>query len=99
MIRGVLLDIAGVVHDGDAVLAVAPEAIARLRDAGLPVQFLTNTTRKPKRIVVARLGCAPPEVVMVGDDAESDVARALSADLGCAVLVRTGKFRAGDETR
>lgn len=45
------------------------------------------------------IGCAPQDAVMVGDDAESDVAGALSAGLGKALLVRTGKYRDGDETR
>jgi ribonucleotide monophosphatase NagD (HAD superfamily) len=36
------------------------------------------------------------EAVMVGDDAEADVAGAL-AGIGSALLVRTGKYRPGDE--
>ena len=36
---------------------------------------------------------------MVGDDAEADVAGALAAGLGSALLVRTGKYRPGDETK
>lgn len=43
----------------------------------------------------AELGLAPDECVMVGDDAESDVAGAVRAGLG-AILVKTGKFREGD---
>ncbi|WP_347405186.1 TIGR01458 family HAD-type hydrolase [Mesorhizobium sp. WSM4884] len=48
---------------------------------------------------LADLNCPVADAVMVGDDAESDVAGALSAGLGAALLVRTGKFRPGDETR
>ena len=36
---------------------------------------------------------------MVGDDAEFDVAGALRAGVGAGVLVRTGKYRPGDESR
>jgi ribonucleotide monophosphatase NagD (HAD superfamily) len=36
---------------------------------------------------------------MVGDDAEADVAGALRAGLGGALLVRTGKYTRGDEER
>jgi ribonucleotide monophosphatase NagD (HAD superfamily) len=36
---------------------------------------------------------------MVGDDAEADIAGALRAGLGGAVLVRTGKYRLGDKKR
>jgi|GEM_PF-4729 len=45
---------------------------------------------------VEELGCRPEEVMMVGDDAQADVAGALDAGLK-AVLVRTGKYRPGDE--
>jgi ribonucleotide monophosphatase NagD (HAD superfamily) len=38
-------------------------------------------------------------LVMVGDDAEFDVAGALAAGCGAAVLVRTGKHRPGDESK
>lgn len=47
---------------------------------------------------VEALGCAPGQAVMVGDDAVADVGGALRAGLR-GVLVRTGKYRAGDETR
>lgn len=55
MIRGVLLDLAGVVYLGDTVLPGALDAIARLHDAGLPVAFITNTTRSSKTEVARRL--------------------------------------------
>jgi HAD superfamily hydrolase (TIGR01458 family) len=45
---------------------------------------------------VASLGCAPEEAVMVGDDAEFDVAAAVAAGLS-GVLVKTGKYAAGAE--
>jgi HAD superfamily hydrolase (TIGR01458 family) len=44
------------------------------------------------------LGLMPSECVMVGDDAETDVAAALAAGLQ-AILVQTGKYRAGDESK
>lgn len=45
-----------------------------------------------------RLGRAPAEAVMIGDDAEADVGGALRAGLR-GILVRTGKYRPGDEQR
>jgi HAD superfamily hydrolase (TIGR01458 family) len=45
---------------------------------------------------VAKLGCKPSEVLMVGDDVDSDINGALKAGLK-ATLVRTGKYRDGDE--
>lgn len=55
MIRGVLLDLAGVVYDGDKPIAGAVEAVARLRDAGLPLRFVSNTTRSTKRAILGKL--------------------------------------------
>ena len=46
---------------------------------------------------VRSMGCDAQDTVMVGDDAESDVAGALKAGLAKAILVRTGKYRDGDE--
>ncbi len=45
---------------------------------------------------VAALGCQPQEVVMIGDDARSDIAGAIAAGLQ-GILVKTGKYRPGDE--
>ncbi len=47
---------------------------------------------------VASLDLPPQDVVMVGDDAEMDVCGALAAGLR-GVLVRTGKYRHGDEAK
>lgn len=232
MTQGILMDIAGVLHDGKNAIEGAPAAISQIRDAGIPIRFLTNSTRRPKRVIVetlvssdmpvaddevmtpaeaaclwlrqhghrphllvhpdlledfsevpqtgstavvvgdagpffdyesmnaafrrleqgapllalaynrvfrdadgllsldagafikalefasgntalvfgkpskpffdagaASMGLAPDQVIMIGDDAESDVAGAISAGLGGGVLVQSGKYRCGDETR
>lgn len=49
------------------------------------------------KLAVEGLGCAAKDVVMIGDDAEADVGGAMAAGL-MGVLVRTGKYRAGQET-
>ena len=46
----------------------------------------------------AELGLPPSECIMVGDDADSDVAGAVRAGLR-GMLVQTGKYRAGDERK
>jgi len=64
MLRGVLLDLAGVVYDGETQIPGAAEAIGRLRAAGLAVRFVSNTTRSPRRSLVdqlARFGIAVPD--------------------------------------
>lgn len=77
-------------------------------DAGAFVAALEFASRR-KAVVLGKpsaqffatalesIGCTPQEAVMVGDDAESDVAGALAAGIGNALLVRTGKYRPGDE--
>ena len=50
-------------------------------------------------VASAGAGASPQQAAMIGDDAESDVAGALAAGLAEGYLVRTGKYRAGDETR
>lgn len=56
MIKAVCLDLAGVLYEGDAVVPGALDALARLHAAGLAVRFLTNSTRRPRRVILERLG-------------------------------------------
>lgn len=53
--RAVLIDLAGVLHEGPRALPGAVRALARLRATGLPLRFLTNTTRTPRAQIVAML--------------------------------------------
>ena len=55
MVKGVLLDLAGVLYDGAVAIPGSVAAVARLRAAGLPVRFLTNSTRAPRRVLLDRL--------------------------------------------
>ena len=54
-VRGVLLDIAGVLYDGDMVIPDAINGFRELRDAGLPLRLVTNTSRRPKRALLDQL--------------------------------------------
>lgn len=54
-LKGILIDLAGVLHVGDDLLPGADQALSRLRATGLPLRFLTNTTRTSRREVVALL--------------------------------------------
>lgn len=54
-VKAVLLDLDGVIYVGGTPLPGAVEAVARLRDAGLALRFLTNTTRTPHRTLLAKL--------------------------------------------
>jgi HAD superfamily hydrolase (TIGR01458 family) len=78
-------------------------------DAGPFVAALEYACGRPARLLgkpapaffleaLQSLGLPPAQVAMIGDDAESDIAGAMA--LGCrGILVRTGKYRRGDETR
>jgi len=55
MINGVLLDIAGVVMLGSSPIPGAIEAVQRLRDAGLPIRFVSNTTRSTRDVLFAKV--------------------------------------------
>lgn len=53
--RGVLIDIAGVLVDRGAAIPGALGAFDRLRDAGIPLRLVTNTTSRPRRVLLNEL--------------------------------------------
>jgi len=53
--QAILIDLAGVLHIDDEPIAGAADALADLRASGLPIRFLTNTTRSPRSRIVANL--------------------------------------------
>lgn len=55
MIHGVLLDLSGVLYNGDEPVAGAINAVKKLAAAGLPVRYITNTTRSTRRMILQRL--------------------------------------------
>ena len=55
MFKGALLDLGGVVYIGDKLLPGAAEALGRLRDTGIAIRFLTNTTRQSHRKLLEKL--------------------------------------------
>jgi len=55
MIHGVLLDLEGVLYVSGYPLPGAREALLSLRAAGIPVRFITNSTRLTRSAIVNRL--------------------------------------------
>jgi len=55
MIRGVLLDLSGVLYVGTEPLPGAHAAMQRLSGSGLPVRYITNTTRKTSATILKQL--------------------------------------------
>ena len=62
-VRGVVLDLDGTLYDRNGFIAGAASAIAALRDAGVALCFATNTTRRPRGVLVDRLRRLGVEVV------------------------------------
>lgn len=54
-IRGLLLDLEGVLYQEDAAIQGARAAVAELLRQGLKIRFLTNTTTQPRARIVERL--------------------------------------------
>jgi HAD superfamily hydrolase (TIGR01458 family) len=54
-IEGLLLDLSGVLYVQDEAVSGAAEALRRLRDRGIPVRLVTNTTMRPRRSILERL--------------------------------------------
>ncbi|EWT01984.1 haloacid dehalogenase [Intrasporangium oryzae NRRL B-24470] len=54
--RGVLLDLDGVVYVGDAPVAGAAATVSWLDHQGIPHLYLTNTTSRPREAIADKLG-------------------------------------------
>jgi len=54
-IRALVVDLEGTLYVGDEALPGVKEALAALGVAKMPVRFLTNTTSRPRRDIVAKL--------------------------------------------
>ena len=54
-IEGILLDLSGVVYVQDEAVPGAADALAKLRDGGIPLRLVTNTTMRPRRSILERL--------------------------------------------
>lgn len=55
MIRGVLLDLDGVLYNGDEPIRGAAAAVRRVRKSGMPLLFVTNTTSRPRTALARKL--------------------------------------------
>ncbi len=58
-VKGVLLDIEGVICAAGTILPGSLEAVRRIQQLGIPLRLITNTTRRPRRQIasdLARLG-------------------------------------------
>ena len=66
--------------------------------AGVEATLIGKPSRDFFTLAASSMGLKPDEVLMVGDDIESDIKGAQDAGMK-AVLVKTGKYREGDLER
>lgn len=80
-LTGWALDLDGVIWRGTETVPGAPEAVARLRSAGLPIAFVTNSAQRTPAQVAEKLATHGI------DDAESEV---ITAAVAAATMVAPG---------
>ena len=61
-ISGLMLDLSGTVHVDDKLLPGVSEAVSLLTSLGLPVQFVTNTSKESLASLTARVKTAGLDV-------------------------------------
>ncbi|AHF89590.1 HAD family hydrolase [Opitutaceae bacterium TAV5] len=54
-IRGILADLDGTLYVGQTAIPGAIEALHRIRERGLGIRYLTNTTSKPRSVIAGQL--------------------------------------------
>lgn len=86
-------------EDGELSMDAGAFVCALEYSSGVDALVLGKPAPAFFKAACASMGCEVSEAVMIGDDAESDIAGALNAGIGQAILVRTGKYRVGDERR
>lgn len=55
MVQAILLDIAGVLYDGGTPVPGSVESVSRLQEGGIPLRFVTNTSRQSFEQVMRQL--------------------------------------------
>ncbi len=84
-------------RDGQLSLDAGPFVAALEYGSGKTATVLGKPSPAFFKLAVESLGVPAADVAMIGDDAEADVGGAMEAGLK-GILVRTGKYRAGQET-
>jgi HAD superfamily hydrolase (TIGR01458 family) len=73
MTAALLLDLSGVLYDGNTLIPGALEAVDRAQSRGLPLRFITNTSRQPRGAILGQLAALgfsiPPEQLFTAVDA------------------------------
>ena len=91
-------------RDGDGELSLGPGGFVSCLEEASEISAIT--VGKPNASFFCSAiadwveeGISPDEILMVGDDVEQDVNGAIRAGIGMGILVKTGKYRDGDEEK
>ena len=79
-VRGILLDLERVVYVRDTLLPGSLDAISRIQAAGIPLKFITNTTRRPRRRIAEDLAGMGLRAALDDIDTPAAIARDFLAD-------------------
>jgi HAD superfamily hydrolase (TIGR01458 family) len=85
-------------RDGELSLDAGPFVAGLEYASGKNAAVLGKPAPMFFNLAVDSMPCRPGDVVMIGDDAEADVGGAMAAGLQ-GILVQTGKYRPGQETK
>ena len=88
-------------RDSDHELSLGPGGFISLLEeaSGVSAHVIGKPSVNFYNEALTYLGITDPaHAVMVGDDVVGDIGGALHAGLGCAILVKTGKYVPGDES-
>ncbi|KAL3780209.1 hypothetical protein HJC23_007533 [Cyclotella cryptica] len=88
-------------RDADHQLSLGPGGFISLLEqiTGVTAHIVGKPSREFYHAALSSLGVDDPlDVIMVGDDVVGDIKGALDSGLGGAILVKTGKYVAGDES-
>lgn len=64
MLRGLLIDLSGVIYAGDHLLPGARAGLRLLDEQGIPYRFVTNTTSRARRAIVDQLAALGLQIAM-----------------------------------
>ena len=85
-------------EDSGLSLDAGPFTAALEYASGVKAEIVGKPDPEFFHLALSDIGCPPGEAVMIGDDVHDDVCGAVDAGLR-GILVRTGKYRPGDERR
>lgn len=95
MIKGVLLDLDGVIYNDSKPITGADETVAWLKEQFIPFRFITNTTMKSRQTLAEKLASmniqTKPENIFSAASAAADFLRAKKKNRAMLLLLEDAK--------